>query len=286
MNRTIALLIPAILLMAMALIIFQQFHSSSSEEELVLQSANPARTEGGSAGAPSQLPGTGAPAQPPLPGLQAQPEKPAQEPALKPETPVQQALQDPVKPAKNKPEQQQAASAAAEASSVSQPPAGVPEVKAPSQTEQKPAPKEEKKPEARAEQKPEQKPDQKPEQKSEQKPETKPEKPAAEQAVTGGTHKMQSIKFEYQGSDMLLVMNADSQFEYKSFQLASPERLVVDVIGTWSGVDLPSVPSNRLIKGVRGGKTDRGYRIVLDLKETPKGYETKRDANKVTIRVY
>ena len=97
---------------------------------------------------------------------------------------------------------------------------------------------------------------------------------------------MQSIKFEYQGSDMLLVMNADSQFEYKSFQLASPERLVVDVIGTWSGVDLPSVPSNRLIKGVRGGKTDRGYRIVLDLKETPKGYETKRDANKVTIRVY
>lgn len=282
MNRTIALLIPAILLMAMALIIFQQFHSSSSEEELVLQSANPARTEGGFAGAPGQLPGTGAPAQPPLPGLQAQPEKPAQEPALKPETSAQQTLQEPAKPAKNQPEQHQAASAAAGASSVSQPPAVAPEVKAPSQAEQKPAPKEEKKPEARPEQKPEHKPEHKPE----QKPETKPEKPVAEQAAAGGTHKMQSIKFEYQGSDMLLVMNADSQFEYKSFQLASPERLVVDVIGTWNGVDLPSVPSNRLIKGVRGGKTDRGYRIVLDLKETPKGYETKRDANKVTIRVY
>ncbi len=271
MNRTIALLIPAILLMAMALIVFQQFHSSSSEEELNLQSVNPERAANGSAGAPSPLSGTGTPVQPPLPGLQAQPEKPVQEPALKPETSAQQqTLQEPEKSVKNQPEQQQAASAAAGASSVTQPPAEPPAPKAPPKTEEKPAPKEEKKPE----------------QKPEQKPEAKPEKAAAEQAAAGQAHKMHSIKFEYQGSDMLLVMSADTEFEYKSFQLASPERLVVDVIGAWSGMSLPNVPSNRLIKGVRGGKTDRGYRIVLDLKETPKGYETKRDANKVTVRVY
>ena len=99
-------------------------------------------------------------------------------------------------------------------------------------------------------------------------------------------HTMQSMSFKYQGSEILFVLKAADHFEYKTFLLPSPDRLVIDLAGAWSGLDVPNVPSNRLVKGLRLGKLEKGHRVVLDLKEVPKGYETTRDGNNVTVRIY
>ena len=99
-------------------------------------------------------------------------------------------------------------------------------------------------------------------------------------------HNMQSMAFKYQGSELLFVMKASEHFEYKTFLLPSPDRLVIDLAGAWTGLDVPNVPSNRLVKGLRLGKLEKGHRVVLDLKEVPKGYETSRDGSTVTVRIY
>lgn len=271
MNRTIALLIPAILLAAMALIIFQQFHSSSPDENLVPQSVNSAdssadnlpdaSTSNSSFTQPNQA---SQPNQTSQPNQASQAASTTREPVLKPETAQNTQTSNSQSAQQNTAPDTR--DSAASSQNVVQPPTQKPE--------QSPAV---------AQTKPEQKPEVKPEQGPEQKPEQKPE-PA--QTSPGSIHKMESMKFEYQNTDMLLILSADSEFDYKSFQLTSPERLVIDVIGTWNGIESPTVPSNRLINSIRNGKTDKGYRIVLDLKEPPKGYETKRDGNKVTVRVY
>ena len=99
-------------------------------------------------------------------------------------------------------------------------------------------------------------------------------------------HKMQSMSFKYQGSEILFIMKAGEHFEYKTFLLPSPDRLVIDLAGAWTGLEAINAPSNRLVKGVRLGKLEKGHRVVLDLKEVPKGYETSRDGNNVTVRIY
>ena len=99
-------------------------------------------------------------------------------------------------------------------------------------------------------------------------------------------HAMQSMSFKYQGSEILFVMKANEHFEYKTFLLPSPDRLVIDLAGAWTGLEAVNVPSNRLVKGLRLGKLEKGHRVVLDLKEVPKGYETSRDGNTVTVRIY
>ena len=269
MNRTIALLIPAILLAAMALIIFQQFHSSSPDENLVPQSVNSADSSA------DNLPDASTsnssftqPNQASQPNQTSQAASTTREPVLKPETAQNTQTSNSQSAQQNTAPDTR--DSAASSQNVVQPPTQKPE-QSPAVAQTKP------------EQKPEVKPEQGPEQGPEQKPEQKPE-PA--QTSPGSIHKMESMKFEYQNTDMLLILSADSEFDYKSFQLTSPERLVIDVIGTWNGIESPTVPSNRLINSIRNGKTDKGYRIVLDLKEPPKGYETKRDGNKVTVRVY
>ena len=114
--------------------------------------------------------------------------------------------------------------------------------------------------------------------------ETKPAEPTPQ--VDMPKHNMQSMAFKYQGSELLFVMKASEHFEYKTFLLPSPDRLVIDLAGAWTGLDVPNVPSNRLVKGLRLGKLEKGHRVVLDLKEVPKGYETSRDGSTVTVRIY
>lgn len=95
------------------------------------------------------------------------------------------------------------------------------------------------------------------------------------------------ISLKADGSDMILTLTADKRFNYKSFTLAGPDRLVIDLIGEWKGVKVPGMPSNRLISKVREGKFEGAHRIVMDLKAPLAGYETKRvDDNTVTVRLY
>ncbi len=98
---------------------------------------------------------------------------------------------------------------------------------------------------------------------------------------------MTAMSLKAEGSDMILTLTADKRFSYKSFILTGPDRLVIDLAGAWQGVKVPGMPSNRLINKVREGKFENSHRIVLDLKAPLAGYETKRvDDQTVTVRMY
>ncbi len=55
---------------------------------------------------------------------------------------------------------------------------------------------------------------------------------------------------------------------YKTMRLVSPERLVLDLDGTWK-LRAPGVPANNLVSNVRIGDHKEGTRIVIDLKKAP-----------------
>ena len=98
---------------------------------------------------------------------------------------------------------------------------------------------------------------------------------------------MTAMSLKAEGSDMILTLTADKRFSYKSFILTGPDRLVIDLAGAWQGIKVPGMPSNRLITKVREGKFEDSHRIVLDLKAPLAGYETKRvDDHTVTVRMY
>ena len=281
MNRTIALLIPAILLAAMALIVFQQFKSSGDLEPISVNSSNapaspyaptpvdeaskaggtvppPAGNATATALSPASANATksGAPENWVLPGETA--DKGAKE-ANQKNTP--QAEASGAKTALGKMAEAQSP---LPASTAGEKAAGKTETKTSAQTQKQPAASEKA---ALASKQPEQNTEQTSEQ-------------------NASSHTMQSLSFKYQGSELLFILKADSRFDYKSFLLPSPERLVVDIAGNWQGLEAPTVPSNRLVSGVRLGKTDKGRRIVLDLKEAPNGSETTRDGATVTVRIY
>ncbi len=118
-------------------------------------------------------------------------------------------------------------------------------------------------------------------------PQTTPPAPVEAPKPVLDKFTMTGITLKAEGSDMILTLTADKHFTYKSFILTGPDRLVVDLIGEWSGVKIPGMPSNRLISKVREGKFDGSHRIVMDLKGPLAGYETKRlDDNTVTVRLY
>ena len=64
---------------------------------------------------------------------------------------------------------------------------------------------------------------------------------------------------------MLIRLEADSPLAVKSFVLSSPDRLVIDLPGSWRGLKVPDIPSNTLVKKVRIGRQGNADRIVLDL---------------------
>ena len=108
-----------------------------------------------------------------------------------------------------------------------------------------------------------------------------------EEAKPGDKVAMTAISLKAEGSDMILTVSADKRFSYKSFVLTGPDRLVIDLAGEWSGVKIPGMPSNRLITKVRGGKFENSHRIVLDLKAPLAGYEAKREGdNTLVVRMH
>ncbi|MCC8194744.1 MAG: AMIN domain-containing protein [Deltaproteobacteria bacterium] len=68
---------------------------------------------------------------------------------------------------------------------------------------------------------------------------------------------------------MVLRIEADAPFSYKTFALPSPDRYVVDLAGNWDKMRVPTVPANTMIKGVRAGKQAGGPRLVLDMQRAP-----------------
>lgn len=72
---------------------------------------------------------------------------------------------------------------------------------------------------------------------------------------------------------------------YKTLHLKNPDRAVVDLDGTWT-VKAPGVPANKVVSNVRIGKQAKGTRIVIDLKGVPEAVNfIKKDARTLDVRV-
>ena len=106
-----------------------------------------------------------------------------------------------------------------------------------------------------------------------------PAKPAtvAEPTVDAkAVHSLQSASLHFQGQGMVLRITAKEPFTCKSFALPSPDRLVVDLGGTWQNMQAPTVPGNNLVSKVRLGNQSGGPRLVLDLARALKSHELVR----------
>ena len=99
-------------------------------------------------------------------------------------------------------------------------------------------------------------------------------KPEAQSNLQGTQTKkmltLVNIGLHFKGNGMALRIEADAPFSYKAFALPSPDRYVVDLVGTWSKMRAPTVPSNHMIKSARAGNQPGGPRLVLDMQRTPK----------------
>ncbi len=90
------------------------------------------------------------------------------------------------------------------------------------------------------------------------------EKPAAryDRVVT-------SAKFAMQGSLIKLVLKGNAPMVGHYYVLEAPDRVVLDLAGNWQ-IEIPKVPSNRLIASVRVGQHEDKTRLVFDMKTTGK----------------
>lgn len=100
-----------------------------------------------------------------------------------------------------------------------------------------------------------------------------------------GTHALKTINLAFAGQDMLLRIEAGDPFPCKTFVLTGPDRLVIDLPGTWKDMKAPSVPQNRLVNKARLGQQNSGPRLVLDLSGPLKGHKVERKGNAVEILV-
>lgn len=99
-----------------------------------------------------------------------------------------------------------------------------------------------------------------------------------------GVHTLKGISMSPAGSGVRLAISADSPFQCKTFVLDSPPRLVIDLPGSWKGMQPPAAPQSALIKKVRLGKQAAGPRLVLDL-NGPVKHRVERNGNMVNIVV-
>lgn len=100
-----------------------------------------------------------------------------------------------------------------------------------------------------------------------------------------GSHALQTIHLGFAGQNMQLRIEADNPFPVKTFALTGPDRLVIDLPGTWSNMQAPSVPENSIVQKVRVGKQDKGIRLVLDLKKPLGNHSVSRAGNRVDVLV-
>ena len=101
-----------------------------------------------------------------------------------------------------------------------------------------------------------------------------PTTPAVSQAskpqVSTDGHTLSKIGLHFKGNDIYLRIEAHSPFKTKIFALTEPDRLVVDLVGTWHNVTPPTIPSNQLVTKARIGSQPNATRLVLDLSRSTK----------------
>lgn len=113
---------------------------------------------------------------------------------------------------------------------------------------------------------------------------SKPSRQTTQAALSDkGTHTLKNLALQITGDKIRVRIEADDPFPCKSFTLTGPDRLVIDLPGTWKGMKVPSVPQNDIIKNIRHGKQASGPRLVLDLSKGLKNHTVQRSGNVVEI---
>lgn len=93
-----------------------------------------------------------------------------------------------------------------------------------------------------------------------------------------------SAKFSMQGSQIKLVLQGNAPMVGHYFTLSEPDRVVLDLAGNWE-IEVPRVPSNRLIQSVRVGQHDDKTRIVFDMKTAGKVALVPLNRNSLELRI-
>lgn len=116
--------------------------------------------------------------------------------------------------------------------------------------------------------------------------ETPPPPPAAKApAKTTGPKTINKITVSPAGDGASVRIAGNTTLAYKTMHLKSPDRVVVDLEGTWA-VKAPGVPNNKAVKNVRIGKQGDKTRIVIDLSRTPGAVNfIKINAETMEVRV-
>ncbi len=93
-----------------------------------------------------------------------------------------------------------------------------------------------------------------------------------------------SARYVMEGSLIKLVLRGNSPMVGHFSQLRGPERVVLDLAGTWK-IQLPKVPSNRLIQAVRIGHHADKTRLVFDLKTPGKAALVPLTRNSLELHI-
>lgn len=90
----------------------------------------------------------------------------------------------------------------------------------------------------------------------------------AASAKPGAVNSFESVTFTPVGSSGVLDIKATGKFGYKVFVLKQPQRVVVDLTGDFAKLTSPVVKANSIVTGVRIGRQEKGVRIVMDIAGT------------------
>ena len=82
-------------------------------------------------------------------------------------------------------------------------------------------------------------------------------------------------------------LNLGQTISYKQMLLEKPDRVVIDVTGSYKDLKAPGIPDNPLVTNVRLGHYDNRTRIVVDLKAKPSSCRVilSEDRDRLDIRV-
>ncbi|MBQ2761395.1 MAG: AMIN domain-containing protein [Mailhella sp.] len=93
-----------------------------------------------------------------------------------------------------------------------------------------------------------------------------------------------SARFSMKGSLIKLTLRGNSPMIGHFYVLEGPDRVVLDLAGNWK-IDVPKVPSNRLIGAVRVGQHEDKTRLVFDMKTVGKAALVPLNRNALELRI-
>jgi hypothetical protein len=93
-----------------------------------------------------------------------------------------------------------------------------------------------------------------------------------------------SAKFSMKGSLIKLTLRGNSPMIGHFYVLEDPDRVVLDLAGNWQ-IEVPKVPSNRLIGAVRVGQHEDKTRLVFDMKNTGRVALVPLNRNALELRI-